>query len=90
MGLQCHACLEDGDFTIILLFIVYRFSAGNTDDIVYKAFAGLFHRFVFYDDSGIEVNPSGLFLARVELVEIFMVGTNVPNGVPRPVVKSTM
>ena len=32
----------------------------------------------------------GLFLARVELVEIFMVGTNVPNGVPRPVVKSTM
>ena len=32
----------------------------------------------------------GLFLARVELVEIFMVGTKVPKGVPRPVVKSTM
>ena len=32
----------------------------------------------------------GLFLARVELVEIYMVGTKVPNGVLRPVVKSTM
>lgn len=36
------------------------------------------------------VNHPGLFLARVELVEIFMVGTKVPKGVPRPVVKSTM
>ena len=32
----------------------------------------------------------GLFLASVDVVEIFVVGTKVPKGVPRPVVKSTM
>ena len=42
------------------------------------------------NENQIKTNLAGLFLARVELVEIFMVGTNVPNGVPRPVVKSTM
>ena len=30
----------------------------NFEDIINEAFASLFHRFVFYDDSGIEVNPS--------------------------------
>ena len=32
----------------------------------------------------------GLLCANSELVEIFMVGTKVPKGVPRPVVNSTM
>ena len=32
----------------------------------------------------------GLCLAKFELVEIFMVGTYVPKGVPRPVVNNTM
>ena len=44
-------------------------------------------RYAYFN--GCLLYTSGLFLARVELVEIFMVGTNVPNGVPRPVVKST-
>ena len=33
---------------------------------------------------------SGLLDARVLFVDIFAVGTNVPNGVPRPVVKRTI
>ena len=32
----------------------------------------------------------GLLLARLLFVEIFIVGMNVPKGVPRPVVKRTI
>ena len=90
LPLQCHPCLENGDFFITFLFIVHKLAACYADNVVDETFASLFHRFVFKDNAGVEVNPARFVLGEVELVEIFMVGTYVPNGVPRPVVNNTM
>ena len=51
--------------------IIYRFSAGNPDDIVYQTLASLFHRFVFYDDSGIEINPSRFVFSQSGVGDVY-------------------
>ena len=85
-----YTILENCDFAVVFLFVVHGFSAGHLNHIINETTASGFHRLIFYDDTGIEVNPAGLMRRQVGLVEIFIVGTKVPNGVPRPVVNSTM
>ena len=47
-------------------------------------------RFLVFDKrAGIEVDQLDLNFDNCVLVEIFIVGTNEPNGVPRPVVNNT-
>ena len=58
LPLQCHPCLENGDFFITFLFIVHKLAACYADNVVDETFASLFHRFVFKDNAGVEVNPA--------------------------------
>lgn len=57
-NLQGYACFKDSNFAIAFLFVVYEFTACYFDNIINETFASLFHRFVFYNYTSVEVNPS--------------------------------
>ena len=60
--LQGYTRLKDGYLFVSILLVVDAFAIGHADNVVNKAFAGLFHWFIFHDDSSVEVNPSWLLL----------------------------
>ena len=53
-----YTILENCDFAVVFLFVVHGFSAGHLNHIIDETTASGFHRLIFYDDTGIEVNPS--------------------------------
>lgn len=61
----------------------------NSNNFINKFIKNIFHFTTFDKFSRIKINPIWLVLKQGKLVLIFIVGTNVPNGVPRPVVNKT-
>ena len=62
-----YTILENCDFAVVFLFVVHGFSAGHLNHIIDETTASGFHRLIFYDDTGIEVNPSGLVRRQVRV-----------------------
>ena len=60
-----YTILENCDFAVVFLFVVHGFSAGHLNHIIDETTASGFHRLIFYDDTGIEVNPAGLMRRQV-------------------------
>lgn len=58
--LQRYAGFEDGNFTVAIDFLFHFFTISYSYYFASKAVKSLFRRFIGYECSGIEVNPTGL------------------------------
>ena len=90
-SLQYNAILKDRNLAEALLLGTGLLAGGNIQHQPVQVGAGLIQRaLTIRDHTGVEVDPSLFLGSQLLLVAIFSVGAGAPNGVPRPVLNSTM
>ena len=62
--LQGYSGFENSYFAIAFSFVAGELSVCHSYDVIDEALQGMFHRFVFYDYPGVEINPFGLVLGQ--------------------------